>query len=133
MVHKDPPHRGRDDGEKVHAIVPLDVGAGQPQESFVNHGGRLERVADPLALHLPRCKGTQFLVHHGHEAIEVHLIADLPGGSTRVTVFPSDINRSRRRWASSNVARYALGRASAPGAGQRGRVNMSLHRATSAA
>ena len=80
QVDQHTPHRAGSDGEKVVAIVPIDLlRLVQPQECFMDERRRLKRVARALTVHVLRRTRSELVVQHGRHARVGSVVACVPG------------------------------------------------------
>ena len=79
VVDEDVAHHLRGHGEEVRAALPVHVLLpDQPQEGLVHQGGRLERMAAPLAIDVAVRQAMERVVDERQELAERRLIAVPP-------------------------------------------------------
>ena len=70
MIHQNPSHEARCQGEKMGPVLHGNVGLDEAQKRFVNHGGRLEGMTAALGAHVIAGQPPQFVVHQRRESLE---------------------------------------------------------------
>ena len=87
MIDQDAPHHLGRNSEEMGTILPAHaVVSHQAQVGLVHEGGRLERVAAALTLHIAVSQAAEFFVHDGGQAVERALVSIAPGSQTRADV-----------------------------------------------
>ena len=87
MIDEDAPHHLGRHGEEMGAILPAHaVVSHQAQVGLVHEGGRLERVAASLTLHIAVSQAAEFLINDGRQAVERALVSIAPGLQKRADV-----------------------------------------------
>ena len=79
VIDEHAPHQARRDPEKVRAILPADAsGVGQPEKRLVHQRCGLQRVAAPLAAHVPARQAAQLRLDERRQLLERAIIAVAP-------------------------------------------------------
>ena len=87
MIDQYAPHHLGRNREEMGAILPLHaLVVHQAHVGFVHQGGRLERVAAALALHIAVSQAAEFVIHDGGQAVERALVSIAPGAQKRAYV-----------------------------------------------
>lgn len=93
----DAPHVLGGRREEVDAVVPRDVGAGEPEERLGDELGRRQREARTLGARVGRGDAAQLGVQHRAELIERGGISGLPRAQEHRHLHPTSLPQRRER------------------------------------